>query len=404
MTMAASNDRETGPEWPSALVVGNDLPHLAQAGSILLHRLFQGWRPAALVAMGPPRPQSAGSLECEFVAFEPPHERLERTRFFRLGRLVHSLGCMPTGQILQCLPDGFRPQVIVHVLCSLGYAEAVYQYSLQSGVPVVLIIHDDPDDFNQGYSWAGGLARRRFRRIYTHAARRLCVSPEMEELMHARYGVRGEVMYPNRSENTTPRPLEEVAQLKQPGVLTLGYAGALNYGYGPRLQELLPLLREAGVRLRVYGGTLAGSESDAVVNLGRISPPEQLWERVKAECDAVILPYCFANHGHQDLYRTHFPSKLPEYLALGMPVVVAGPDHATGVKWGLQNPSACVTLTSPDGPEWLATMKRLRDDKEWREALAANAVSSGRRDFDPFVIRSRFQQTLRRVARRDDRS
>lgn len=400
--MAAPSDRETGLEWPSVLVVGNDLPHLAQAGSILLHRLFQGWPPDALVAMGPPRPPSAASLACEFVPFEPPFERLERTRFFRLSRLAHSLGCMPTGQILQCLPDGFHPQVIVHVLCSLGHAESVYQYSLQSGVPVVLIVHDDPDDFNRGYPWADRLARHRFRRICTHAARRLCVSPEMEELMHARYGVRGEVMYPNRSENTTPRPLEEVARLKQPGVLTLGYAGALNYGYGPRLQELLPLLREAGVRLRVYGGTLPGSDADAVVNLGRISPPEELWERVKAECDAVILPYCFANHGHQELYRTHFPSKLPEYLALGMPVVVAGPEHATGVKWGLKNPSACVTLTSRDGPEWLDAMKRLRDDKEWREALASNAVSSGRRDFDPLVIRSRFQQTLREVARRDD--
>ncbi|MCB1276982.1 glycosyltransferase [Prosthecobacter sp.] len=381
---------------PRVLVVGHDLPHVAQAGSILLYRLFQGWPQESVVALGPPRPQGVESLDCSFVPYEPPFERLERSRLFKWKRLLNSLGLMPAGQIRQCLPDGFMPQVIVHVLYSMGHAEAVYQYSRQSGVPLVLIVHDDPDEFNMGFGWAAPLARRRFGRIYAHASRRLCISPEMEQLLHVRYGVSGEVMYPNRSEHTVPRPLEDAEHLKQPGMLTLGYAGGLNYGYGQRLQEVVPILREAGVRLNIYGGALPESVgTDVVTNMGRINPPELLWERVKAECDAVLLPYCFPNFGHEKLYRSHFPSKLPEYLALGMPVLATGPADATGVKWGLQHPDACVVITAQDGEVWQKTLARLRDDAEWRRSLSASAVLRGNHDFDPLAIRARFQDTIR---------
>ena len=390
---------ESADHLPSVLVVGQDLPHVGQAGSILLYRLFQGWPRESVVALGPRRPQGVDALDCPFVTYEPPFERLEKSRFFKWTRLLHSIGCMPVGRISKHLPDGFKPQAVVHVLSSLGHAEAVYRYTRKNGVPLILIVHDDPDEFNLGFGCAGRLAQHRFGKIYAHAARRLCISPEMEEAMHARYGVRGEVMYPNRSEHTAPRPLEAAAQLKQPGMLTLGYAGGLTYGYGLRLAEMVPTLREAGVRLRIYGGALPESVGgDSVVNLGRISPPELLWERVKAECDALLLPYCFPNLGHQELYRTHFPSKLPEYLALGMPVIVSGPAYATGVKWGLQNPDASVAITEPDGEIWQKTLARLRDDAEWRKSLSANAVEQGHRDFDPLAIRARFQNIVRSVA------
>ncbi|HRH95016.1 MAG TPA: glycosyltransferase [Prosthecobacter sp.] len=391
VTSAESADR-----LPAVLVVGQDLPHVAQAGSILLYRLFQGWPQESVVALGPPRPQGVDSLDCLFVAYEPPFERLERSRLFKWTRLVHSLGLMPVGQISQCLPDGFKPQAVVHVLYSMGHADAVYQYSRKSGVPLILIVHDDPEQFNVGFGWARRLARRRFGKIYAHAARRLCISPEMEQLLHSRYGVRGEVMYPNRSEHTVPRPLEDAARLKQPGTLTLGYAGGLNYGYGQRLKEMVPILREAGVRLNIYGGALPEPVgTDVVVNMGRISPPELLWERVKAECDALLLPYGFPNLGHEELYRSHFPSKLPEYLALGMPVIISGPEYATGVKWGLQHPDACVAITAQDGDVWQKTLARLRDDAEWRKSLSASAVIQGHRDFDPLAIRARFQDIVR---------
>ena len=58
-------------EVPRVLVVGPDLPHLGVAGSILLHRLFQGWPPESLLAVGPSVPASILKHSCRFLAYQP---------------------------------------------------------------------------------------------------------------------------------------------------------------------------------------------------------------------------------------------------------------------------------------------------------------------------------------------
>jgi len=76
------------------------------------------------------------------------------------------------------------------------------------GVPLVLIVHDLNEEFEAVFPWAKLALFEVNRRVYRSAARRLCVSPEMAEYNEWRYGVPGEVMYPNRSEELQPRPLE----------------------------------------------------------------------------------------------------------------------------------------------------------------------------------------------------
>jgi glycosyltransferase involved in cell wall biosynthesis len=321
---------------------------------------------------------------------------LETTRAFRLIRLLRAFRLIPAGRFL---PPSFQPAVVVHVLSSLPYSEAAYSYSRRFGVPLVLIVHDDPEEFNGSYAWAGSATRRQVRRIYQHATSRLCVSPELERTLQERYGAAGNVMYPNRSEAIFPRAPHASLSLKEPDTLTLGFAGGLSYGYGSRLVELVPLLRKAGAKVRLYGDNLPAAQcSDVLLNQGRLRTPEETWARIQHECDAVLLPYCFANHGHQSLYRTHFPSKLPEYLALGMPVIIAGPSYATGVRWGIRNPESCVALTEPDGEEWINALTQLRHDAALRLRLSQNSVAAGNRDFDPVAIRFFFQEILSDVA------
>lgn len=384
-------------EVPRVLVIGPDLPHLGVAGSTLLHRLFQGWPPESLLAVGPSVAANTLKHPCRFLTYQPPLNRFEATRVVRLLRLFRSLRLVADGQI--ALPD-FQPDVVVHILSSLAYSETAYSYSLRSGVPLVLILHDDPEDFNGSYSWASHLTRRQIQRIYRQAASRLCVSPEMEHTLRERHGVAGTVMYPNRSETTIPRPPHVSGSLKEPGILTLGFAGGMSYGYGDRLLELVPVFRKASVKVRVYGGNLPTTGcSDILLNQGRVSTPEALWERVKDECDAVLLPYCLPHHGHQNLFRTHFPSKLPEYLALGMPVIITGPSYATGVKWGLCHPESCLVLAEQDGDRLSNALIQLRLDGGLRLRLSTNSVAAGNRDFDPVAIRNSFQRLIGDVAR-----
>jgi glycosyltransferase involved in cell wall biosynthesis len=176
-------------------------------------------------------------------------------------------------------------------------------------------------------------------------------------------------------------------------VFTLGYAGSLSYGYGDTVKNLCSVLEGSNIRLNYYGrkdeNLLGSFSSDVVAQRGFSSPPELLWQKVQAECDAVILPYSF-NEGFRPLYSTHFPSKLPEYLALNMPVIVFGPTYATGMRWALQNPDAAIAVSEPQPARWLVILRRLAASEADRLSLAARAIEAGKRDFCPDKLKQIF--------------
>jgi glycosyltransferase involved in cell wall biosynthesis len=209
--------------------------------------------------------------------------------------------------------------------------------------------------------------------------------------------------------------------------LTLGYAGSLAYGYGEALVALIPVLREVGARILI--STPRPPEklkalleaTDVVEWMPHRADIMDMWRTMQERADVMILPYSNPAGPHELLYRTHFPSKLTEYLALGMPVVVSGPEEATGVKWargkrheaigegqeakgGEENferdhfdilkraPNGAVPCTSRE--ELVEVLRRLKGDGSLRRELAGRAVEAGRRDFDSLRIRLAFCNVL----------
>src|SRR5437868_3483048 len=106
MTNTAAPPRDgPGMPWgngeaPRVLVIGSDLPHLGVAGSILLHRLFQTWPPESLLAAGPSVPANVQRFPCRFLPYQPPFGRLEKTRAFRLIRLLRAFRLIPAGRFI----------------------------------------------------------------------------------------------------------------------------------------------------------------------------------------------------------------------------------------------------------------------------------------------------------------
>jgi len=153
---------------------------------------------------------------------------------------------------------------------------------------------------------------------------------------------------------------------------------------------------------------------------------------MQASADAMILPYLNPAGPYELLYRTHFPSKLTEYLALGIPVIVSGPDFATGVRWAkaeklsrglarqppgkneqsenpkhqsFQNLSISEVLSiCPNGAlpcasreELVEVLRLIKENGALRKELASRAVEAGKRDFDPVRIRQHFWSVLAEV-------
>jgi len=121
--------------------------------------------------------------------------------------------------------------------------------------------------------------------------------------------------------------------------LTLGYAGSVAYGYGEALVDLIPVLREVGAKILLSTPRPRGilqpllEATDVVEWMAHRADIIEMWRTMQGRADVMILPYSNPAGGNELLYRTHCPSKLTEYLALGMPVIVSGPEFATGVRW-----------------------------------------------------------------------
>lgn len=209
--------------------------------------------------------------------------------------------------------------------------------------------------------------------------------------------------------------------------LTLGYAGSLAYGYGEALVALISVLREVGARLLISAPRPPEKlkalleATDVVEWMPHRADINEMWRTMQERADVMILPYMNPAGSNELLYRTHFPSKLTEYLALGMPVIVSGPEFATGVGWALgerreakgggqevQNferdhfdilkraPNGAVPCTTRE--ELVACLSMLKQDGELRRELAGQALQAGQRDFDPVRIRESFWQTLQHGA------
>lgn len=386
-------------DLPRLLVFSQVIPESRYAGSLLLLRLLKDYPAERLLVIGPrPYPESA-ILRCRYESLrDVPLARLYRTRLSRMKRSLDafSFGAEVSVRDVERLAQEFQPDVVVTVMQESQFYRAASRFCSRNSLPFVILIHDLVELFEPVYSWALNRQRQRNAAVYRSAAARFCISPAMADRLRTDYGSDGTVLYPNRSEDLMPRPSVMSETLRTERRLTIGYAGSLNYGYSEGVQALLPALKAAGAVLRVYSPVAPEGLGEHLEYAGFSPTPMQTWARLKEDCDVVLLPYAWPEH-FRTLYETHFPSKLTEYLALGMPVLISGPAYAAGVVWGLTHPRAALTVSDPSAEAMLAACVRLRDDVGLRTSLGSEAVRAGNEEFDPIRIRDKFLQELRDV-------
>jgi len=75
-----------------------------------------------------------------------------------------------------------------------------------------------------------------------------------------------------------------------------------------------------------------------------------------------------------------FPSKLTEYTAAGLPLLVYGPDYCSAVRWAQAHPATAEVVTNPGLDGLAAALKRLQDPAH-RENLGRHALELGQRYF-----------------------
>ncbi len=394
-----------------------DLPRLAviadfgvertTGGPLLLHRLFARYPADRLLVIHDP--VQSGNDPARFlpdVTYKPYRfriPRLIRNRFNPAWPILasewmrgHAAG------LLERLAEFEAEAVVTVPHWYLWFAAA--RAADRVGIPLHLIVHDDWPCYTTfrrpGWTWDAVRwgCRRVMAPVYRRAKSRLCVSPGMVERYRDWYGVEGTVLYPTRGEDSPPGRIRVRPHPEGPPVVA--YCGNIHLGgTADLLRQMAELLAPMGGYLDLYGQTTAeglamhGLDRPNVRLRGFFSASE-LGEHVGNTAHLLFLPASFDARERTDI-ATLFPSKLADYTAIGLPILVWGPDYSSAVRWADEHSGATVRVADRDPAAVRSAVIRLAAEPEYAARIAGAGIAAGAACFDPEPARAALYDALR---------
>ena len=258
-------------------------------------------------------------------------------------------------------------------------------------VPLHLIVHDDWPRIADIAPQFRQKLDARFANVYRQAHSRLCVSPAMSRVYEERYGAPAQVIYPSRAPDCPDfdAPPAHLANNDKP--FTIAFAGTINSsGYIEALTALQNALKTVGGRLLIFGPNQFGLDDPDIENCGLISS-SQLLTRLREEADALFVPMSFDECDRVNMQMA-FPSKLADYTATGLPLLIYGPTYCSAVVWARENPG--VTEVVETEPNLSDTINRLANNPDTRVALGKRALAAGREYFTHNRAQQVFHQRI----------
>ena len=296
-------------------------------------------------------------------------------------------------QIGQSL-DGF--EAVLTVAHGFGWLAAA-EIAKRRNVPLHLMIHDDWPRVADVAPLFRNRLDERFARVYRQAQSRLCVSAGMSRFYEERYGAPGSVIYPSRAAACPDydEPPSHLADNDKP--FTMAFAGTINSnGYIEALIAVQNALKSVNGRLLIFGPLTSDVAkqvglSDPNTEICGLLPAADLLTRLRAETHALFVPMSFAASDRANMEMA-FPSKLADYTATGVPLLIYGPCYCSAVAWARENPGVAEVVEAE--PDLTAAIKRLATNSDHRIILGKRALETGREYFSHACIRQRFHQSL----------
>lgn len=384
-----------GVSLPRLLYVGDVPVEHTVAGAALLYRLFDGYPPDRLRI-----------CHSDLAAVRAPGRRLAGVTYdqYALGRtrLLHSrlagyygaylLARAPSTAAALSSRLDWRPDAVVTVAHSFSWRIAA-RLAQRRRIPLHLIVHDECLKTMEVAPVMRGFAEGRFREAYRSAASRFCISPAMRDYYFERYGVGSEVLYPSRAKDARDWAVPPPRVTRRESPLTVAFAGSLSVGHVPLLESLERALAGLGGRLEIYGASLAPAVqarlSSPVTSFHPFMPADALTERLRERADVLVMPMSFEAGDAQNMALC-FPAKLADYTAMGIPVLIIGPDYCSAVRWARENPGVAAIVTEPSSVEIARVLRPLVDDMGLRRSLAGEASRVGRAMFAHGEAQRRF--------------
>lgn len=395
------SERRVAPagSLPRLLYMGDVPVEASLHGSALLHRLLQGYPPERLLVVE----NMHASLDArrlpqvDYRWLPMPWRRLMHTRLQPWALSALWLRAPGRARQLAALSAAFAPQAVLSVAHGWGWLTAS-AFARRHGLPLHLIVHDDCPNLSGAVWPVRSWVARRFQQSYRQAASRLCVSPFMVEEYRRRYGATGSVLYPCRAADAavSENPPERLRGPRPS--LTVAFAGSIvSQGYWDALRALAQALARIQGRLKIFGpappeAAAAAGVSGSHVELCGMVTSRELILRCRDEADVLFLPMSFAADDRCNM-ELGFPSKLTDYTAIGLPLLIYGPEYCSAVRWAAELPGVAQVVTVPGEDALAAALAELRDPQR-RWGLAAAAIARGLEFFDHSRVVAGFLRCL----------
>ena len=310
--------------------------------------------------------------------------------------------------------DTIQPEIIYTTLGPIPHMEACLEIAKKYSTPIV--VHFMDDWYHQAYTT--GIFRyqrkkmlRLFHSIVEKSAAHLTICDQMSDEFSRRYKIK-------------PHAFQNTIDVKN-------FASSIK-----KYQQRLP--QKTARRILYFGSVLPFAQLEAIISFARVlnklnetsntshtlrvvtskdclnacgealikTPGVELIEidgekeqfaKELANAEILLLPANFSQSSEQML-RYSMPTKIPGYLASGVPVLVYAPAsiaqtiYAQTSGWGL-----CVT---GDERQCEAAIKELCENEELRSELIKKALIAVEKNHDTSVVRTNFQTLLQQVARK----
>lgn len=324
-------------------------------------------------------------INVKYEEFVQGSRRLLNTRFTQwYSSWLIRTASLRVGQISHLLRD-FSPQAVLTVSHGFSFLTAARYASLRS-LPLHLICHDDWPSVTNCLPVMKDWLHREFCRVYQMASSRMCVSPFMCKSYYERYGKEGQVLYPSRSDNQVKyqSPPERLSDTDHP--FTVVFAGTINTsGYVKALKSLAIALEQVKGRLIIYGPSNTedakslGLDRSNII-LGGMLSSKDLMKKLRAEADLLFVPMSFDPADRINMIMG-FPSKLTDYTAVGLPLLIYGPEYCSASKWAHENQGVAIVINSESPDKLAQAIQCLAINPNERLRLGQRALEVGNKYF-----------------------
>lgn len=375
-------------ELPNLLYISDVAVESTLAGELLLYRLLRQYPSDRLTIaqsnVGRSRPEKR-LPDVEYVDYQFGNTRILNSRLTQwYGSWLHyKARWIPT--TLKRVVDDVEPEAILTVWHDYSWLTAA-EVARNRDLPLHLILHDDAPHLEfRAHPLFEELHRRDFERVYRQAESRLCVSSGMEREYNDRYGVPGRVLYPARGWEASvyDAPPDRSGEKE---IVRVGYAGSL---HAPGFKEALGRVAEAiaptGGEVLVYSNASPEKvrEEEWVKEntvLKGFVDPEDIVDELRNEVDLLFAVSSFEGR-YRKTARTNFQSKMVDYTATGLPILLWGPEDSSTIKWAKQNDGVARVVTSPKTEDFRDALHELIDDPDARYEYGKTALEVGKQCF-----------------------